>query len=78
MPPYFSVDISFDRGRVKPGFVESIYHGIIASGYPFLAGYGLDQSHSQATLEKIIEVNQRKLEQNFKLGFTQHCKHDYI
>lgn len=55
--------------------VRRLYSAIISKGYDFKSGYW---AHENATLEEIIRWNQAKLEQGFKLGFTQHVKHDYM
>ncbi len=40
----------------------------------FFSGYW---GYEEDSLEETIEWNQRKLEADFNLGFTEHCSHDY-
>lgn len=75
MPAYFSMTMQFEKKRVHPGFVKEVYSQIISCGFGFKSGYWF---HEEATLDEIIDWNQRLLEKGFTLGFTQHVKHDYM
>ena len=75
MPAYFSMTLQFENERIKPDFVRRVYSEIISCGYDFKSGFWF---HQNANLNEIIEWNQNLLEQGFKLGYTQHVKHDYM
>ncbi|NUU61123.1 hypothetical protein HPT30_12270 [Paenibacillus sp. JW14] len=73
MPPYFSIQYSFPFSTFKESFVSDIYNTIF-SQFPFKSGYWMSENNS---LEEIISWNTSKLSKKFKLGFSQHVKHDY-
>ncbi len=75
MPAYFSMTLSFKNKRIKPNFVNDVYSQIINFGFNFKSGYWF---HQDVNLNEIIEWNQQLLEKGFKLGYTQHVKHDYM
>jgi hypothetical protein len=74
MPPYYSIEITFAKDKIVDSFVEKIYNTIFESGFPFKSGYWFAE---HMTLKRIIKVNQDKLIKGFKLGFTQHVRHNY-
>ena len=39
LPPYFSMDCSFDNRRIKPDFVKNVYSLIFQNGFTFKSGY---------------------------------------
>ncbi|KUP24266.1 hypothetical protein AWJ19_13700 [Paenibacillus sp. DMB5] len=73
MPPYFSVHYTFPYSTYNKSFVNDIYT-MIFSQFPFKSGYWMAEKN---TLEEIVSWNTSKLAKKFKLGFTQHVKHDY-
>ena len=75
MPAYFSMTIHFEHKRIEPDFVREIYSQIMSNGFGFKSGFWF---HRDANLDEIIKWNQKLLEKGFKLGFTQHVKHDYM
>lgn len=75
MPTYFDVTLLFKKERLKSNFVKNLYYKIISCGFEFKSGFWF---HEDANFNEIIEWNQNLLEQGFKLGFTQHVKHDYM
>lgn len=75
MPAYFSMVIQRSSNKTSHDYVEQIYSKIVESGYPFKSGFWF---HSDATYDEIVKWNQNKLEQGFKLGFTEHGSNDYM
>lgn len=74
MPAYFSISLQFKRSDIYDLFVKDFHSVLDKAGVKFKSGYWGFEGDS---CEEIIEWNQKKLEQNFKLGYTQHHKHDY-
>lgn len=74
MPAYFSIEILFEKDILYPSFVRDVYTSIFQTGHRFKRGYWYGEDMS---LEQIINWNQRKLEEKFKLGLKEHVKHDY-
>ena len=75
MPAYHSVRFLFNQDVIYPNFVEDIYSAFFKNGIEFKSGFWF---HKDASLQEIIDWNQRLLEKKFKLGYTQHVKHDYM
>lgn len=74
MPAYFNLSVQFRREDLYPSFVRNFYAMLDKAGVAFQSGYwGFEND----TLEENIEWNQRKLEGDFNLGFTEHHSHDY-
>lgn len=74
MPAYFNLSVQFRREDLYPSFVRDFYATLDRAGMAFQSGYwGFEKD----SLEEIIEWNQRKLEDDFELGFTEHHSHDY-
>ncbi len=74
MPAYFNISIQFKREDIYDNFMNDFYTALNIAGLKFLHGCGCDNEISQ---QQIVEWNQHKIEQNFVLGFTEHCSHDY-
>ena len=74
MPCYFSMDLVFRRKDLCPTFVAGFHDALTQAGLPFRSGFwGCEGS----TLPEIIAWNQGKLEDDFRLGFTEHYAHGY-
>ena len=74
MPCYFSMDLVFRRKDLCPTFVAGFHDALTQAGLPFRSGFwGCEGS----TLPEIIVWNQGKLEDDFRLGFTEHYAHGY-
>lgn len=75
MPTYFEVNFQYSKkeNAGKP-IVENFYTSLIQCGLSFQSGYAEAEKDS---LENIIQRNQKKLDENFHLGFTEHRSHDY-
>lgn len=74
MPAYFNLSVQFRRDSLYPTFVKDFYTELDKAGMKFFSGYW---GYEEDSLEETIEWNQRKLEADFNLGFTEHCSHDY-
>ncbi len=74
MPAYFNMSLQFLRDDIYGMFVSDFYSVLDHAGLKFKSGYWGFEEECYAD---IIEWNQKKLEQNFHLGYTQHYKHDY-
>ncbi len=74
MPAYFSISIQFQRKNLYPCFVQDFYSALFDAGMQFRSGYGESEKNSY---EEIVAWNQKKLEQNFVLGYDWHVKHGY-
>ena len=74
MPAYFNISLQFKREDIYDNFMNDFYTALNIAGLKFLHGCGCDNEISQ---QQIVEWNQHKIEQNFALGFTEHCSHDY-
>lgn len=74
MPCYFSMDLVFRRKDLCPTFVAGFHDALTQAGLAFRSGFwGCEGS----TLPEIIAWNQGKLEDDFRLGFTEHYAHGY-
>lgn len=74
MPAYFNISVQFKRYDLYPSFVKDFHAVLDENGMVFRSGYWGFEDDS---LEGIIRWNQRKLEEDFNLGFTEHHIHDY-
>lgn len=74
MPTYFNISVQFKRYDLYPLFVKDFHAMLDEVGMVFQSGYWGFEDDS---LEEIIRWNQRKLEEDFNLGFTEHHMHDY-
>lgn len=75
MPAYFEVNFQYSKKEdtVKTA-VEDLYTALIRCGLSFKSGY-YEAEHDP--MADIIRWNQKKLDENFELGYTKHCSHDY-
>lgn len=74
MPAYFSISVQFERKELYPSFVKDLYSVLENAGLKFKSGYKWCEKEN---LNEITEWNRKLLEQNFRLGFTEHYTHDY-
>ena len=74
MPAYFSVTLEFSRKNIFPDFMQNFYSVLSSAGLTFKSGYW---DSEQDDLQSILNWNQKKLEQNFKIGYSEHFSHDY-
>ncbi len=71
MPAYFSLTFELNKSRDAVGaFCETLIH----CGPVFKSGYWGFENDSFAD---IITWNQKKLDEDFELGYTEHHSHDY-
>ena len=74
MPEYFNISFQFERKDIYKTFVKDFYTVLEQAGIKFKSGcWGSEHN----ILEEICVCNQRKLEENFKLGFTQHYSYNF-
>ena len=74
MPAYFSLSLEFSRKEISADFMRNFHNVLELAGLPFKSGYW----HSEREdLQKILAWNQKKLEQDFKLGYDENGAHDY-
>lgn len=74
MPAYFNISVQFKREDLYPDFMYDFYAALTTAGLKFQSSFHRDGKMSE---KQIIEWNQQKIEQNFKLGFTEDCVDDY-
>lgn len=74
MPAYFSVRFVCEKKNIYPDLVKDFCESLLAGGFAFLSGYWGSEEDSFAD---IIAWNQKKLEENYELGFTEHYSHGY-
>ena len=74
MPAYFSLSLEFSRKEIYAGFMQNFYSALELAGLPFKSGYWHSE---QEDLQKILAWNQKKLEQDFRLGDAEHVSRDY-
>jgi hypothetical protein len=74
MPEYTATNLFFHDSDIRPNFVRDFFDAMNEGGYPFLKGY---YSAEDWPLEKIIDWNQKKLEERFILGLHDSSEVDY-
>lgn len=74
MPAYFNINIQFERKDIYPSFVKDLYSAFEDCEMKFKCGYWNSENN---TFDEIIEFNQRLLENNFTLGYTQSYEENY-
>lgn len=75
MPAYFSIVSECNRDNIYGTILKDFYEVLTIAGMKFTYGYwqSMDMSY-----EEIIETNQKKLEENFELGYDENSDNDYI
>ncbi|MBQ3111059.1 MAG: hypothetical protein IJC69_07965 [Clostridia bacterium] len=74
MPAYFSLQAVFNRKDIHPAFVRDFYNHLFKCDLKFKSGFLDAQGLSFA---EIVDWNQHKLENNFRLGMDEHHSNDY-
>lgn len=74
MPAYFNISLVFERKDIQPDFTKNVHNLLHNAGFIFKSGCYEAKDFS---LEELLDWNQRHLEDNFHLGFTEHRSHDY-
>lgn len=74
MPAYVSMNVQFRRKELYPLLVNDFYNVLGRAGLEFQAGCWEAKRDSYET---IIAWNQKKLDEDFELGYSQHVRHDY-
>ncbi|MEY8347292.1 hypothetical protein AALF16_03085 [Bacillus cereus] len=73
MPPYFSIEFSFNSKEIYPNFVNDIYSVFFNNNFTFKHSYDKDNS----SIDQIIKWNQRKLEKEVMHEFTPLTEESY-
>lgn len=76
IPSYFNISILFQRKDIYETFVYDFYSHLKKCGLKFLSGFS-NESEKEYSFEEITFINQRKLEENFELGFDEDCSDNY-
>ena len=74
MPTYFNLSFQFKRNEIYGGFMDEFYAALDNAGMKFRSGYWECENLG---FDEIKTRNQAKLEENFRLGFTEHVSNDY-
>ena len=74
MPAYFNMSLVFERKDIKPNFTRDVHNMLHKAGLVFKGGCFDAEKYS---LEEILCWNQKHLENNFQLGFSEHYSHGY-
>lgn len=74
MPAYFNMTIQFLRSDIYSKFMRDFYAHLDKCGLKFKSGIDCIKKCSS---DDIADINQKKLDENFKLGFTQHRSFEY-
>lgn len=74
MPAYFSIDFQYQKTDIHESVVEDFFSKLLECGLTYKSGYW----HSEKDgLDEILLWNQKKLAEDFQLGYTEHYTHDY-
>ena len=74
MPTYQSISFQYSKSRITKETVQSFCDALLGCGLSFAGGvWGCED----ASYADIIRWNQRKLEENFQLGLSEHHSHDF-
>jgi len=74
MPPYMGFSFKFGRSVKKKGLVRSFYEVCLRNGAEYAGCYPIELD---ATLDEVIDFNQRKLDGGFQLGLRTHFRNNY-
>lgn len=74
MPTYFSIDFQYRRADLCKTTVNDFFKNLTDCGLVYKSGFWHSKNDG---LNDILIWNQKKLEDNFELGYTEHYSHDY-
>ncbi|MGN0695423.1 MAG: hypothetical protein ACI4J5_01510 [Oscillospiraceae bacterium] len=74
MPTYFNISVQILRSDIYGSVIGDFYAALGNSGMKFISGFRGCEDNS---FNEIIGWNQSKLEQDFKLGYTEDHLNDY-
>lgn len=74
MPAYFSIDFQYQRANLEETTVKDFFLQLTSCGLEYIGG---SWPHEAEKLDEMRNCNQRKLEENFELGFTDTSDCDY-
>lgn len=74
MPAYFSIDFQYKKSDLRSSTVKDFFEKLLSCGLLYKSGFWDSEMDS---LEEMLVWNQRKLEDDFELGYTEHYSRDY-
>lgn len=74
MPAYFSLSVEFSRYEIDYDTVKMLKSYLDYAGLRFKCGVNESENES---IDEINDWNQKKLEDNYTLGYTDHRSNDY-
>lgn len=74
MPAYFDITVQFMRSDIYSTFVRDFYAHLDKCGLKFKSGM---ECTEECSCGDIADINQKKLDENFMIGLTQHRSFDY-
>ena len=75
MPAYFSMVIECDREHIYGNILQDFHDCLILAGMKSPRGYW---QFMDMPIDEIIAVNQKKLEENYELGYEDSAEKNYI
>ncbi|WP_051656935.1 hypothetical protein [Butyrivibrio sp. AE3004] len=75
MAAYFSIVSECSRDHIYADILQDFYKKLSSAGMQILSGYW---QFMDMPMEEIIAINQKKLEDNYELGFDENADNDYI
>lgn len=74
MPAYFSIDLSIKNTDIYEGVYTDFITNLQKEGFRFISG---SWEFFDEPIERIIEWNEKKLNENVELAVNEHCSNDY-
>lgn len=74
MPAYVSMSVEFSRYELDYDTIKKLKSYLDYAGLKFKCGY---QESENDSIDDINDWNQKKLEDNYSLGYTDHRSNDY-
>ena len=74
MPAYFSIYVEFSRYELDYDTVKKLFSYLDFAGLKFKGGFHESKDNS---VDEINDWNQKKLEDNYVLGYTEEASNDY-
>ena len=74
MPAYFEIDFQYQKSDITESTVEDFFSLLTSCGLVYRSGFWHSENDN---LTDILKWNQKKLQENLVLGYTEHYFHDY-
>jgi len=71
MPSYFSIVFELNKSKTA---IRDFCTALVDGGLVYKSGFG---GFEKDSFDEIVAWNQKKLDENFQLGFTENFSHDY-